>query len=399
MRIGDCISSDAEEWLGPVANEYERQWKRDADEDLLLFASCGGYSELDIVVDEDELSRASKQCKKRDRLDNYGLCIRALELPVGLCAPLCKVLSGMLSHDVLMSQLGLSGTVKGKERGIVGVEETRGLAAQPCLLELASRVMISRVQEPLDVWSKREGLVGFVMGCGKGAQTRDVSWNLSQALEKGRDRHNDAAVASGDIEKCHDRLAWSAAIRGFLRRGISLSHAAAIFRIMRCPVLQLRVGSCSTRPLERTRSALTGNPLASCIARISVEDSLSLARHEFRSSFELQESMCLDAQSWSDNLACIAQTPEAAAANLARWGQYLFTVFHMKLKPSSMIIVPARTRKAGESELVVGERWRVVDKEKVLGSWLTSTGEDRSERASVMSAWNIIYWKNCTFVD
>lgn len=151
----------------------------------------------------------------------------------------------------------------------------------------------------------------------------------------------------GDIEKCHDRLAWGAAIRGFLRRGISLSHAAAIFRIMRCPILQLRVGSCSTRPLERTRSALTGNPLASCIARISVEDSLSLARHEFRSSFELQESMFLDAPSWSDNLACIAQTPEAAAANLARWGQYLFTVFHMKLKPSSMIIVPAGPEKLG----------------------------------------------------
>lgn len=45
-----------------------------------------------------------------------------------------------------------------------------------------------------------------------------------------------------------------------------------------------------------------------------------------------------------------------------------------------------------------GERWRAVDKEKVLGSWLTSTGEERSERASVMCPWNRVFWKSDRFL-
>ena len=59
-------------------------------------------------------------------------------------------------------------------------------------------------------------------------------------------------------------------------------------------------------PLERTRSALTGNPLASSIARVAIEDSLLLAQPEFEGVFELAQDCALDAQSWSDNLVCIA---------------------------------------------------------------------------------------------
>ena len=203
----------------------------------------------------------------------------------------------MLSHDACMGQMSLSSFVKGKVSVVVAVGDTRGLAVQACLLELVSRIVINKVQDSLDVWSEREGVAGFVLGCGKGSQSRDVSWNLSQALEKGRDRIDKASVASADIEKCHECLPWGTSFQGFLRRGIPLLDVSAIFRILRCPVLQLKVGSCITRPLERTRRALTGNPLASSIAHIFVEDSLSLARHDFRGVFELPDSVLLDSQS------------------------------------------------------------------------------------------------------
>ena len=226
-----------------------------------------------------------------------------------------------------------------------------------------------------------------------------MSWNLSQALEKGRDRHNKCAVALADIEKCHDSLPWGACLQGFLRRGIPLTDACAIFRVMRCPTLRLVVGVCTSRQLQRTRSALTGNPLAALIARVPVEDSLSLARHEFDSAFILTYGLAVDAQSWSDNLACVAETPLSAARNLDRWAFYLRTLFHMRLKPSSMAIVPARTKLLGESTLSTeGGSWRVVDRELVLGTWLTGTGEDKSDRLSIMSSWNRIFWKNAKYL-
>ena len=65
-------------------------------------------------------------------------------------------------------------------------------------------------------------------------------------------------------------------------------------------MLRLKVGRCETRRLERTRSALTGNPLASSIARVAIENSLLLARGEFEGVCGLNDDCILDIQSWSD---------------------------------------------------------------------------------------------------
>ena len=233
------------------------------------------------------------------------------------------------------------------------------------------------------------------MGCGKGAQTRDMLFCLSQSLEKGRDRLNACAVAMGVIKKCHDVIPWGAAMRGFLNRGISSSIASAVLRVMRCPRLSFTAGAAVSNFILRTRSVLTGNPLAGMVARVVIEDSLSLARPRFVNTFALDDDFVLDALSWSDNLSCIASSIDSAIHNLQIWAGVLNDIFNMHLKSNSKVVVPSRTRIEGDSVVRVGESdWRVVDRELVLGSWLTATGEDASERHAVHTSWNSIFWKH-----
>ena len=175
--------------------------------------------------------------------------------------------------------------------------------------------------------------------------------------------------------------------------------ACAIFRVMRCPQLCFKAGLLSSRLVRRTRSALTGNPLSGTVARIPIEDSLCLARLEFNDVFNLDDAYVLDSLSWSDNLSCVASSIHSAINNFQVWEHILLTMFNMHIKNNSRIVIPSRTRAQGESVVSVeGERWRVADRELVLGSWLTSTGEDASERSALRTSWNRMFWKHSKYL-
>ena len=83
------------------------------------------------------------------------------------------------------------------------------------------------------------------------------------------------------------------------------------------------VGHDFTRPLQRSRSALTGSPLASTHARICLEDSLVLARKEFVDTFRVSDSVHFDAMCWSDNLGVVASSIDAEVHNFLGWEYYL----------------------------------------------------------------------------
>lgn len=161
-----------------------------------------------------------KKCKKRDRLDIHGLCIRALELPLSLRKPLAHLIGDILGSDLHMAKIRMEGSIKAKRKGTVSTNDTRGLLPQPCVIELASRVILARLSPTLQTWSDSNCLSAVILGVGKGGQTRDVNFAFSQCLEKGRDTFGACAVALGDIAKCHDSLPWGACLQSFLRRGI-----------------------------------------------------------------------------------------------------------------------------------------------------------------------------------
>ena len=161
----------------------------------------------------------------------------------------------------------------------------------------------------------------------------------------------------------------------------------------------MHAGGVSTHLLEHTRGALTGSSSAGIVARILVEDSLCLARANFVSPFCINDEYVLDAMAWSDNLVTISSTLENAIANMQAWRDVLHAVFNVNLKADSLVAVPARTQRQGSRVVSVsGERWTVGDRVKCLGSWVTGTGEDGSDRDLLMSAWTRVFWANVKFL-
>ena len=266
-------------------------------------------------------------------------------------------------------------------------------------MQIASQVVLAHLSPKMDEWSERHGLSGVVLGTGKGGQTRDVTFFVTQVLEKARDNFNKGALAVADIRKCHDELPWAAAFQaafqGALRRGISKDDACAFLRLHRMPRILFEVDGRSTRILQRTRGALTGSSSASAMARIIIEDSLTLARPSFSNSFNLFGQV-FDAMSWSDNLVCTGMCISSASSNMKAWQSVLCDVMNMDLKPDSFVLVPARTRQAGGSCVVLdGCSWEVVDGCRCLGAWVSGTGKDRSERTFLANCWSRMFWANC----
>ena len=100
-----------------------------------------------------------------------------------------------------------------------------------------------------------------------------------------------------------------------LSRGVPAAWARAALRVHRCPQLVLRVGPNFTRPLERSRSVLTGAASSGMLARICVEDSFSAAVTEMEPhGFEIDSSHSLIGMAWSDNLFTFSHTPYGGAS-------------------------------------------------------------------------------------
>ena len=222
MKIADELTTDESAWVSALADDFETRWHQDRLHDLDLFQSLGGLKEANISVSESELSDAVASCKRSAKLDIDGLCVRAVSLPSSqvFIRSTAELLSCLLSSDTPWEDVCLLGFVKGKRKGSVTPGETRGLLPQTTLLQLSNKLVLNKLRSHLDVWAESVGVAGRILGSGKGAQTRDINFCASQVLEKGRDRFNAAAVAIGDIRKCHDEVPWGACLRGLLRRGI-----------------------------------------------------------------------------------------------------------------------------------------------------------------------------------
>ena len=80
-----------------------------------------------------------------------------------------------------------------------------------------------------------------------------VGFAAAQALEKGRDRQDQAAVCQADIACYHDSIAGGLTFKGLLVRDVPKPLAIAALRVHRCPKIRMTVGSKITRSLVRSR--------------------------------------------------------------------------------------------------------------------------------------------------
>ena len=95
------------------------------------------------------------------------------------------------------------------------------------------------------------------------------------------------------------------------------------------------------------------------------------------------------------HLVCTGSSIYSAASSMRSWQSVLREFMNMDLKPESFVIVPARTRKSGNQEMILdGCRWEVVDGLRCLGSWISGTGEDGTECRFLANCWSRMFWAN-----
>ena len=166
-------------------------------------------------------------------------------------------------------------------------------------------------------------------------------------------------------------------------------------RLHRLPHVTLCIGDVETRMLARTRSALTGSSSAGCLARCIIEDTLLMSKPLFQDVFDVEHGTFLDSLCWSDNVSMVVNKTETAAYNMSVFASTLFNFYGMRLKPDSFLAVPARHRQQGESIVSwANESWRVLDCAPCLGGFVTSTGQDKTEREKLVKSWSRLFWAN-----
>ena len=111
----------------------------------------GGIQDTQVDVSADEVHAGCKASKKMYHLDVEGICIAALE-PMGLQPAIAHLISCVVSTVEVMGQVTIKGSIRGKVCGTNTADQTRGLFPQPCLLEVASRVLLQKALPRLDAW-------------------------------------------------------------------------------------------------------------------------------------------------------------------------------------------------------------------------------------------------------
>ena len=145
------------------------------------------------------------------------------------------MLGDILSDDSAWGSIVQTGNVKGKVLSPVTPSQTRGMVLQLVTLQLCNYLILNRILPKLDAYARDLDVEGVVLGCGKGGDTMDICFSMTQVLEKARDRMNAGAVAIADVRKCHDEVHWGQALAGALRRGFEHDDAVALLRLHRLP--------------------------------------------------------------------------------------------------------------------------------------------------------------------
>ena len=276
------------------------------------------------------------------------------------------------------------------------MEKTRGLLPQTVLLNLLNRIIIMNVGPLLDSASVASGVHRYILGATKGNQTQDITFSCAQVLEKGRDRHNAAAVAQADIAKFHDCVPWGFTLKALIGRSVPIEWACAALRVHRMPKVHLRVGRAATRVLERTRGVLTGAASSGMLARLAIEDTFLAAMPQMEPlAFDIDESRMLLGMSWSDNLFTFAESRQKACQMMGIWASYLWSMCGLLLKDDSQEIVQASSKTYREPVFEEGGvSWKVLPCLTTLGHSISCTGGQSEDRRRVRNSWEAAFWRN-----
>jgi len=298
-----------------------------------------------------------------------------------------SILNNLVSSPSAMSKFAGQGRALGKGTSSPTVQEVRCILPLPPLLQLVDSTLSAVVER----WCDRHfgPMETCFLGGQRGSQVSDVVHGVALALERGSDCRGAVSCSQADVEKYFDSMSPLLTARWMVGRGFSRPLAAAIVTAQLSPAVRLDVASADFTEQDRTLGGLTGTRLAGSLGRVIMAETLQACESSL-GAWALDIGHCkVAASSWIDNIYCLSASPGGATKMMTIISRHLEHQWHLKLKPSSRLIIQARGAPAWTE---VPQGWREVDVFPCLGGLLSRDGSSSLEiDAAEASAWRSFF--------
>ena len=170
-----------------------------------------------------------------------------------------------------MEEFELEGRVAAKVRGLISPTQTRAILPLPAVLGVVDVVLAKRMHTVIDTISATCSR-SFLEASRKGRQILDITFPLTQVLEKGADEFGEAAVAQGDIKQFYDHIQPLKVAKWLSDNGLPWAESLTFLRLHSLPSIRLSVGQSFSKINDRTCGVLTGSRSAVAAGRVPVLD-------------------------------------------------------------------------------------------------------------------------------
>ena len=385
-------SLDRREWISELTLEYNRRWGADSmHRQTLVSDLIGSIKGTHEDFTFTQVSKAMSNVKLKNKLDNDGLCIRALRL-IFLRQPhlVIDALNQLTSSDDLLRDQLIIGQIKGKGSHTVTAKSTRAILPLPCMLELADYIVASKINDILD--SQFGDIKGVYVGAQRRTQVAELTKGLTLCVEKGLDSQGQIGIADADVQQFYDSVDMIIVFRWWLNRSLPPHVIATALRILVLPKVLLKCCGATVTPGRRTVGLFTGSRTAAAIGRIPILDVFLQKQAELRTNGFVTPSSTLFATSWVDNITTVSTSGVKAILNMTILEKYLDRKWRLTLKPDSKRYTSARPL-----DRVTSEEWQFCEVLPILGHNVSNNGcPRRAWRLVQAGAWRIFYAKLLT---
>ena len=87
MKVDGLLAESVEEWLEPIAEDFEQRWLQTRENESLILNKLGACDDCNFVTNSEEILRACSKVKKPWKLDAKGLCVAAIKHVTALNSP------------------------------------------------------------------------------------------------------------------------------------------------------------------------------------------------------------------------------------------------------------------------------------------------------------------------
>ena len=368
--LGCAPTVDPDACASAFRREFVSKWGCRDFHQLSLISDVLRYNDgVGMQFDVDELHAACDALRKPSRLDRYQICASAFKAAcLGAPHAIVELLHRIVASQTSLAQLQIHGHASGKRRGPITSKQVRAILPLPIILAVIDAIMAKKLNSHIDKFAACTSN-SFFECARRGRQILDLTFALSQVIEKAGDLHGYGAIAQADIRQYYDNIRPLRAHRWMLRNGATLGLSLTFLRF-HC-VTQLRISVMESIVEFATRSVgvLTGTRSAAAVGRIPLLD-IAAARTKTWEGLAFKVpgvAFCLG--TFVDNLFSTGATAHDAVAILEDVEAQLLQKWHLRIGTESKIVLPAAGQDVQADEL---PGWKLAASMRCLGHILTS---------------------------